>query len=139
MLKLARILLPIIAMFLALACDRPDCTNTNPVFDQNTPESKEYKDELINELKRADESEITYWLKSYEEKYGREYLIFNVQGDGICAVMEINLTKWDGLEDLREKKGVSYRGAQFTGLEYEVRRTDYETQFIFSGYERIID
>jgi hypothetical protein len=127
------------ALFFFISCDRPDCVNTNRVFDQNKPESMIYKDELINELKSADAIKITYWLKTYEEKYGREYLVFHVQGDGICALMEMEVNDWTGLEDLREKKGVSYRGAEFKGLEYEVKRSENETQFVYKTHERIID
>ncbi len=131
----------LLTLFLALhiSCDRPDCVNINPVFDKNKPESIAYKDELINELKSADITKITYWLKSYEEKHGREYLTFFVQGEGICALMEMEVNDWTGLEDLREKKALSYRGAQFMGLEYEVKRSEYETQFIYKAHERIID
>lgn len=126
-------------LFFFISCDRPDCFNDNPVFDENSPDSKVYKDELINELKSVDQTKLKYWLRSYEEKYGQEYLNFYVQGEGLCAVMEMNVKNWDGLEDLRDKRGVSYRGAEFRGLSYEVKRTDYETQFIYKNHERIID
>ena len=28
-------------------CDRPGCKNTNPIFDKYSPQTKEYKDELV--------------------------------------------------------------------------------------------
>lgn len=126
------------ALFIA-SCDRPDCENTNPVFDDNSPDSRVYKNELVSQLKSLDEGKLTFWLKSYEEINGSEYLYFYVQGDGLCAVMEMTMENWDGLELVREKKGVSYRGAEFRGLKYEVKLSDEETQFIYRSHDRIID
>lgn len=47
-----------------ISCDRPKCKNKNPVFETNEPNSKKYKDELVNQLNRINQSELTYWLQS---------------------------------------------------------------------------
>ena len=139
MLKLSQILFPVIAVCLTVACDRPDCINTNPVFDQYSPESEEYKNELINQLKLNDGEELRYWLKKYDAEHGQEYLYFYVQGGNLCAVMQMKVDNWKGMEDLREKKGVSYRGAEFKGLTYQVSRDESGTKFTYQSYQRIID
>ncbi len=122
-----------------LACDRPDCSNKNPVFDQYEPHNQEYKEELVHELHRVDQNELTYWLKKYEARDGVEYLLFNVQSDELCAIIEIRMNDWEGIELVRKKKAVSYRGAEFVGLKYDVRQSKDETEFLYRGVVRIID
>ncbi|MCG6187000.1 hypothetical protein [Maribellus maritimus] len=120
-------------------CDRPQCTNNNPIFEQNQPDSKIYKEELARKLKEVDQTKLRYWLQKYEEKNGKEYLYFYVQGDGLCAKIMLTMNNWERLEDLRKKKGVTYRGAKFTNLKYEIRQSAGNTEFIYKSYREIID
>ncbi|MBK6963176.1 MAG: hypothetical protein IPH20_04360 [Bacteroidales bacterium] len=50
-----------------IACDRPECKNTNQIFDNYSPESNEYKTELAKQLDRIDNSKLTYWFNEYVE------------------------------------------------------------------------
>ena len=52
--KILSILL--LVLVLIASCDRPDCTNENPIFDNYNPNSKIYKDELVHQLKKIDQS-----------------------------------------------------------------------------------
>ena len=122
-----------------ISCDRPQCNNQNPIFDSNLPESKFYKDELVKQLESIDQTKLTYWLQKYDEKEGREYLYFHIQGDGLCAQIVLTMYQWNKLEMVREKKGVSYRGAEFTELKFDVQQDSLTTDFVYKTFDRIID
>ena len=122
-----------------LSCDRPQCTNENPIFEKNQPDSKVYKDELVNQLESIDQTQLTYWLQKYEENNEQEYLYFYIQGDNLCAKIVLTVIDWNRLENLRNKKGVGYRGAEFTNLNFEIIQDSLKTAFIYKGFNRIID
>lgn len=128
----------VITTFL-MACDRPECKNTNPMFDNHAPDSREYKAELVKQLELVDHSKLTYWFNKYQESNGQQQLLFNVQGKGLCAVIVLNAEEGDKLEPLRKTKGLGYRGAQFTHLTYDIRQDSVKTAFIFRDFEHLID
>ena len=129
----------LVFVFGFISCDRPNCTNTNQVFESNNPESKHYKDELVKQLKNIDQTKLRYWLQKYEERNGKEFLHFNIQSDGLCAIIVLRMSTWEKLENLRKKKGASYRGAEFVNLKFETQTNDSSTQFIYKSFDRIID
>lgn len=122
-----------------LSCDRPNCTNENSIFEKNQPDSKVYKDELVRQLQSVDRTKLSYWLQKYEEKNGKEFLYFYIQGDGLCAKIVLTIKQGNKLEDVREKKGVSYRGAEFTNLKFDVKQDSLSTNFIYQTFDRIND
>ena len=122
-----------------IGCDRPECKNLNPIFDTCSPESFEYKKELAKQLNLVDKSKLTFWLKEYREEKGNEELLFNVQGDGLCAVIVMKVENWNKMELVRQKKGVSFRGALFQNLKFEVRQNESDISFIYRDLDRIID
>ncbi|MBK7173464.1 MAG: hypothetical protein IPH84_09560 [Bacteroidales bacterium] len=136
---ISRLLLVIFLSALIFACDRPDCTNVNPVFDQYLPGEKLYNDELASQLTRIDQDKLSYWFKEYRVVNQQEELCFYVQGDGLCAEIVMKVTDWTQLEDLRKAKGKTYSGAEFVKLRYEVLRDTLTTEFIFKRFARIID
>jgi hypothetical protein len=132
-------ILPLLLMTFA-GCDRPACKNTNPVFDRYSPQSQEYKAELAKRLETAGTQGLTYWFRDFTGPEGHEELLFNVQGDRLCAVLVLRVEQWDKLAELRKTKGTSYRGAEFKGLEFEtLRDTTGNVTFIFRDYKQIID
>lgn len=90
-----------------ISCDRLDCKNINPLFDNFSPDSRAYKTELVKQLKNTDNVKLSYWFKEYVESNRKEMLLFNIQGDGLCAVIALNVEQWSKLEKLRQKKGDS--------------------------------
>lgn len=122
-----------------MSCDRPQCTNKNPIFEKNQPDSKIYKDELVKQLKTIDQTKLTYWLQKYEKNDGKEYLYFFIQGNDLCAIIVLTVNQWNRLENLREKKGVGYRGAEFTNLKFDILQDSSKTEFIYKGFSRLID
>ena len=129
----------VLLLICLISCDRPECKNENPIFEAYEPNSKKYKDELVNQLNRIDKSKLTYWLQKYDEQNGKETLYFNIQGDGLCAILHLTINNWNKLEDVREKKGVGRRGAEFTNLKFQINQDSLSTDFIYVTYDRLID
>ena len=126
-------------MVLFFACGRPDCKNTNPVFDTYAPNTQEYKTELASRLETIDRNRLTYWFSQYVESDGEEQLYFHIQGDGLCAQMVLNVEQWEKLKVLRQKKGLSFRGAEFTNLQFDIRNDSLGTEFILKDFTKILD
>ena len=122
-----------------ISCDRPDCGNNDPTFENNSPDSKVYKNELVKQLNNIDQSKLTYWLQKYDEQNGKESLYFHIQGDGLCAILHLTINDWNKLENVRERKGVGRRGAEFTNLKFEIIKDSVSTEFIYKTFDRIID
>ena len=124
---------------LLISCDRTECTNTNPVFDANLPESNEYKTELAAQLGKHPH-DLTYWFDRYEEKEGEKSMSVFVQGDNLCAKAVIALHDPNNkLDGIIRAKGVGYHGAELDGLEFATTKENGETIFIYRNLDRIID
>lgn len=140
MTRISNFILTILAFsILTGGCDRPECNNTNPVFDKYSPVFGEYKTELAKQLGMADNSKLTYWFNQYTESNGQEQLFFNIQGEGICAVLVLDVEEWGKLEKLRQKKGLSFKGAEFTNLKFDIKQDSSQTKFIYRDFDKIID
>lgn len=126
-------------LLLFCACDRPVCKNTNPLFDQYSPESQEYKAEMVKQLAIADKAELSYWFNQYAESNGQEQLYFNVQGDGLCAMLVLTVEEWGKLEEVRQKKGMSFQGAEFKNLQFDIKQDSAKTEFVYRDFDKIID
>ena len=125
---------------LMVSCDRPECKNANPVFNQHAPETKVYKDELAKQLKIVDNSKLSYWMGIYQKTDGKEYIHANIQGDGLCAVLVLSIREsQNGIEGILRTKGMGYRGAELKHLRFDVLQDKSNTEFIFKSIESIID
>ena len=122
-----------------ISCDRPRCNNKNLIFETFEPNSKKYKDELVAQLNSVDSSQLAYWLKKYDNQNGKETLYFNIQGDGLCAVLHLSVNHWNKLEHIRERKGIGRRGAEFTNLKFQIYQDSSSTDFVYISYDRLID
>lgn len=131
--------LSILLSFFFASCDRPECENNNSIFIENEPSTKTYKDELVRQLDTVDQSELTYWLQKYDEQNGEESLYFYIQGDSLCAVLHMTMNHWDKLENVRERKGIGRRGAEFRNLTFEIDQDSNSTKFIYTSYDMMID
>ena len=118
-----------------VACDRPNCTNSNPVFTNNKPYTQIYKAELAKQLQTADKSKLTYWFNSYIQTPNRpDALLFDIQGGGLCAQMLLNVDDWAKLSELKTKKGSGFGGAEFKNLKYDIISDSSGIKFIFKDY-----
>ena len=122
-----------------ISCDRPRCNNKNLIFETFEPNSKKYKDELVAQLNSVDSSQLTYWLQKYDNQNGKETLYFNIQGDGLCAILHLSVNHWNKLEHIRERKGIGRRGAEFTNLKFQIYQDSSSTDFVYISYDRLID
>jgi len=119
-----------------VSCDRPECKNINPVFDKYSPETREYKNELVKHLKRIDNSKLSYWLDKYQEDDSLQYLHVFIQGDGLCAKGVVTVNKWDDkLEGIHKAKGKGYSGAELTNLKID----STNTELIYQSIDAIVD
>lgn len=122
-----------------ISCNKPECNNTNVIFERYTPGSQQYNAELVKQLQAVDQSKLSYRFLKYAESNEQEMLYFNVQGEGLCAQMVLNVDNWNKLELLRQKKGMSFRGARFENLVYEVKQDSGTFRFVYQDVGRIID
>ena len=123
-----------------VSCDRPECKNTNVIFNKFTPETKEYKDELIKQIEKVDKTKVTYWMKSYHENDNSQSINVNIQSDSLCAeiVLKIASSK-NGIEGILKNKGKGYIGAELKNLKFEIEKDSASTEFIFEEISGIID
>lgn len=121
------------------SCDRPDCKNSNFVFDSNSIETTVYKQELVKEMDRIGKENLTYWLSNYTEQNGQEFITVNIQGVGLCAKGLIQVNNWGKIEGIKRTKGVSYKGAQLKGLTFDIISNEESIDFIYKNLERIVD
>jgi hypothetical protein len=122
-----------------VSCDRPECNNTNPVFDSNEIESIAYKEELVKEIERVGEENLSYWIADYIVQNGREYITVNIQGGGLCAKGMLQVINWTNIEGIRRNKGDGYHGAQLAGLTFNIIDNGNSIDFIYEDVERIVD
>ena len=122
-----------------VSCDRPACENENMAFDEYGIDSREYITELHTLIQRNDTESVEYWLESYVEENGKEYLLVNVQNKAICAKALIRMVDWTGMEGIKESKGVGYRGAKLSGLKFDFEDDLKNVELTFKGIDRIID
>ena len=132
------LILSVFLIFLA-SCDRPDCKNTNSLFDSNTMESAIYKQELIREMDVLGKENLTYWLSNYSEQNGKEFIVVNIQGEGLCAQGLLQVNDWTDIEEIKRTKGHSYNGAQLKGLIFDIINNGESIDFIYKGLESIVD
>lgn len=123
-----------------ISCDRPVCKNTNTIFDKYSPDTKEYKDELVKQLAKVNKSKLSYWIDTYQEVNNSEYIHAHVQGDGLCAKIVLVVNGADkGIEGIIKTKGMGYRGAELEDLKFEIKQDSTSTEFIFQEISGIVD
>jgi hypothetical protein len=119
------------------SCDRPECKNANPVFDQYAPDTKQYKAELIKQINAH--KELRYWIDQYVKKDGELYMSIFIQGDGVCAKGLMDITSGKGLENYKGMKGLSYSGAELKGLKYRIDTAAGGYSLVFESVDWIAD
>jgi hypothetical protein len=121
------------------SCNSFDCTNNNPVLASQPYYSKEYKNELARLMQTEGLESLSYFINSYVEDSTGKYLIVDVEGDSVCAQLALEIGGEECFDNLRRVKGMSYSGAQLSGLEIEVEKSHDSIMFIYSDLKRILD
>jgi hypothetical protein len=126
-------------LVLIFSCNKPPCENTNSVFNTSSPESKEYKIELLQQLQKRDNRKLSYWFDRYESRNGKEYILVDIQGEGLCAKASVLVNDWRKLKDIKSTEGVGYHGAELKDLKISVERGSTEIELLYEDLTYIID
>ena len=132
-----RIKRPITILFLItifFACDRPKCTNTNPVFEKCTPDNKEYKDELAKVMTRPGKETLRFWFDKSQQNTEKEIYELFVQGDNVCAKIIV-----ENKSNRKRLGDGGYRGAELKGVKILTEQNSDGTNFVLEKIDRIID
>ena len=68
-----------------------------------------------------------------------EYMGIFIQGSGLCATTNLDITKAMGLDDYKRVKGMSYNGGELSGLTFKIDTSTGNYNFVFENVVRIID
>ena len=126
-------------LIFAVACNRPECKNSNPIFDDHHIESDQYKKELIKEIDRIGKENLSYWLADYSEQNGQEYITVHIQGEGLCAKGFIHVREWKNMKGIKTSKGKGYHGAKLKDFDFDVITESESISFEFKSLGSIID
>jgi hypothetical protein len=68
------------------------------------------------------------------------YITASVQGDDLCAkIVLIVKESTSGIEDIVEREGLGYRGAELKELEFDIIQSKTDTDFIFRKVSSVVD
>lgn len=121
------------------SCSHNDCKK-NAVFNKFSPETKEYKAELVKQLKLTDKKKITYRFLALFERDSLQFILVSIEGGGLCAIAPLKIEKWDSvIEGIQKSKGKGYLNAEFKNLEFKISEDSLENEFIYQSVGAIID
>jgi len=137
--KITTLLFLAVILLLTQACDRPECTNQNPTFDQYDMESAEYKAELVSQLSKINNEDLRIWLKAYSKEDGQEYLTIYIQNDDLCAQTKMLVYDWSRMGGVQAKEGVGYRGAEILGLQWQIQQNNASPTLVYTRHDHMLD
>jgi hypothetical protein len=122
-----------------VSCDRPICSNKNPVFDKYDINSFEYKTELLKQIEKIGQKNLSYWFESYIKENEKEYIIINIKNNSLCAKGKILVKDWNKIEEIKRTSGQSYVGAKLKGLTFNIENDSNKIELIYKDITRIVD
>lgn len=91
-------------------------------------------------IKQRGKEYLRYWIHSYENNNGQDYMRVYIQGDSLCAEGIIHFTNAaTDLDNFKKVKGVSYSGAELSGLQYRIIEDSGKNELEFIHLDNIID
>jgi hypothetical protein len=127
------------ALYLSInSCSKPECKNSNPVFNTFSLDTKEYRIELAKQIRNIGAENLSYWFNGYLKKGAAEYIIVSIQGKDLCAAAEILVSDWGKVSGMR-KEVSGYEGSELKGLDFEIVQDSTGTSFVFKDIDQIID
>ncbi|MDB5230180.1 MAG: hypothetical protein JWN76_985 [Chitinophagaceae bacterium] len=135
--KISTLILAIVYIAFS-SCNRSECRNTNLIFDKFSPDTKEYKTELAKQIQNVGAENLSYWHDKYLKKDGAEYIVIYIQGQGLCAKGEIQVTDWSKIIGMRGESS-GYRGAKLEGLNFKIIQDSRGTNFLYKDIDRVVD
>ena len=88
-------------------CDRPDCENKNSVFNQSSPDSYHYKEELIKQIESIGTENLTFWYEGNEVRDENDFIKIRVQGKGLCATGDFEVRDWSKLKGAKNNSSIN--------------------------------
>ena len=130
----------VLSALLITSCNTSECTQKNEILANNEVSSAAYKAELANILLSTDKSKLTYYLESYHEVGDAKYMMVNIESEDLCGVMKVEFEDFQkGAEQIIEKKGNSYNGAQLQNLQFAINSDGVDTKFVFISVTSVND
>ncbi len=127
-------------LFITVAgCGKDACDNHNPVFEKYGPTDNKYKKALVRYINGIDPEQLSYYIEGYEKSWDKQFMRVRVAGSDLCAVMILDITDSRRLENFIKVGGISYSGAELSGLIYRIDSTDGAYQFHFIDVNKITD
>ena len=120
-----------------ISCGRPECRNNNTILDQFNYDSKEYKTELANQMQNIGKENLRYWYEKAYDKDGKYFVLIYIQGNGLCAAGEIQITDKSKFKAFRPKSG--YSGSELKGVVLNTVQDSSGINFVLVSIDRIID
>lgn len=79
-------------------------------------------------------------MDSFEKNEESVFMTTHIQGDGLCANMVLLLKdSKNGIEDIVERKGMGYQGAELKDLKYDIIQSSIDTEFVFQEVSAVVD
>ena len=122
-----------------VSCDRPICSNKNPVVDKYDINSFEYKTELLKQIEKIGQKNLSYLFESYIKENEKEYIIINIKNNSLCAKGKILVKDWNKIEEIKRTSGQSYVGAKLKGLTFNIENDSNKIELIYKDITRIVD
>ena len=122
-----------------VSCDLPIWSNKNLVFDKYDINSFEYKTELLKQIEKIGQKNLSYWFESYIKENEKEYIIINIKNNSLCAKGKILVKDWNKIEEIKRTSGQSYVGAKLKGLTFNIENDSNKIELIYKDITRIVD
>ena len=132
--KTLNFFLLLLIIILTDSCDRPQCKNANPIFDEFTPDAREYKNELAKQMKAVGLENLKYWFDKSQEENDKETCELYIQGDGICAKIIV-----ENKSNRKKLGNGGYRGVELKGVIIKSEQDSIGTNFVLENIDKIID
>lgn len=134
-------LVALIALWIVSACQMDASCPTNEIFKKYSPDSREYKAELVRQLRNFDTEKLSYYIESFSEQNDKQYLLVVVNDDKLCAHITMDITHCnnDKLWWVKDKKGGGYSGAGLNHPKFRIDSADRDYKFILDDLSSISD
>jgi len=121
-----------------VSCGKPDCVNTNQIFNEYISDQIEYKNEIVK-LMESDNEKIEFWFERYLKGDKGEFIEIQISTDKFCANAFVRVNDWTKMEGIRKTQGLGYEGAELIGLKFTLESDSIDTYFLYNDIEKIID
>lgn len=98
-----------ILLFVA-ACEPGSCRNDNNILATYGPDESLYKIELGKLLKSDRAKGLVYLFEELRVFNSDTVLIVKLKGEKTCALMQVKIMNWQGIEQIQKSLGKNHKG-----------------------------